>query len=92
MYVFSFTHIKGVGIWNPVEASVRAQASNGLLEAAAAAHKQILPGRQADPARSPGGCWGGCCLGPAGSRPAARRLLRQQPGSIRSTAPLRNRT
>ena len=56
------------------------------------ASRRMLPGRQAEAARPLGGCWGGCCLGPGGSRPAAGRLLRQQPGSIRSTAPLRNRT
>ena len=62
--------------------------SSGCWQAA----RRMLPRRQADPAPSPGGCWGGCCLGSGGSRPAARRLLRRQPGSIRSTAPLRNRT
>ena len=56
------------------------------------AAKRMLPGRQADAARPPGGCWGGCCLGPGGCCPVAGRLLRQHPGSIRSTAPLRNRT
>jgi len=38
------------------------------------------------------GCWGGFCRGPAGSCPAAGRLLRQEPGSNRTAAPLQNRT
>eukprot|EP00964_Phaeocystis_antarctica_P077340 scaffold47982_cov56-Phaeocystis_antarctica.AAC.2 len=81
-----------LGRGNRVAASVRPQARNRFARqeppAAAARPPQHPFGLEVVAASPPRGCWRGSCRGPAGSRPAAGRLLRQEPGSNRTTAPL----
>ena len=56
------------------------------------ASRRLLPHLRAVAGAARRGCWGGFRRGLAGSRSAAGRLLRQEPGSNRTTAPLQNRT
>jgi hypothetical protein len=48
------------------------------------ASRQLLPRLEAVAVPPPRGCWRASCRGPAGSRPAAERLLRQEPSSNRA--------